>query len=129
MSDRDHRSRDAPGKAETGKHSNHKEDLMKKKETEVLIEGLRKLSKELEDIAGALEGKTEPEPATSKEEKPAKVWTLEEVRGLMADKARSGFRAEVKAVLTAHGAEKLSDVTDPAVLSAIAAEAEVIGNG
>ena len=100
---------------------------MNKKEAEVLIEGLRKLSKELEYIAAALEAK-EDAAMPPVQEAPAKAWTLEEVRGLMADKARSGYRAEVKAILAAHGADKLSDVTDPAELAAIAADAEVIGN-
>ena len=42
---------------------------------------------------------------------------------------RTGFRAEVKAILTAHGVKQLSDVKDPQEFAAIVAEAEVIGNG
>ena len=109
---------------------------MTKKEMKVLAEGLRRLSADIAEIADALEGKTavpakeEPVPAPAPiPEAPAKTWTFEEVRGLLADKARSGFRAEVKALLTAHGADRLSDIKDPAELSAIAKEAEVIGNG
>ena len=59
---------------------------------------------------------------------PARTFTFEEVRGILADKSRSGYRAEVKAILTAHGVGKLSEITDPAELAAVAAEAEVIGN-
>ena len=109
---------------------------MTKKDKTVLINGLRKLSQDIADIADALEGreavlaKEEPIPAPVPiPEVPAKTWTFEEVRGILADKARSGFRAEVKALLTAHGADRLSDIKDPAELSAIAKEAEVIGNG
>lgn len=39
------------------------------------------------------------------------------------------FRAEVKAILTAHGVKQLSDVKDPDEFAAIVAEAEGIGNG
>ena len=53
--------------------------------------------------------------------------TLEEVRGLLAEKSRSGFRAEVKTLLTAHGAEKLSEITDPAELGKLLEEARMIG--
>ena len=60
----------------------------------------------------------EPEPTTA---------TLEEVRGVLANKARNGFRAEVKALLTAHGAKQLSDITDPAELGALKKEAEALG--
>ena len=107
---------------------------MKKKEMTVLIEGLRKLSTDLMEIADQLSGTPatkaeEPEPQPpAKEEIPAKVYTKEEVRAILADKSRSGYRAEVKALLTAHGAKQLSDITDPEELAALVAEAEVIGS-
>lgn len=63
----------------------------------------------------------EPKP---EEEKPL---TLEDVRAVCADKSRKGFTAEVKAVLTKHGADKLSEV-DPAEYKALLAEVEVLGN-
>lgn len=53
--------------------------------------------------------------------------TMEEVRGLLAEKSRSGFRAEVKALLTSHGVEKLSEITDPTELGQLLSEAERIG--
>lgn len=123
---------------------------MKKKDMNVLIEGLRRLGRDMAELADALEGTAaaprkqeaaappaEEGPAAVKEEEappweeaaPEKVWTMEEVRTILADKARTGFRAEVKALLTAHGADRLSEITDPAVLADIAAQAEVIGNG
>ena len=70
-----------------------------------------------------------PEPAKQadvKAEAP-RTATLEEVRGLLAEKSRSGFRVEVKALLTAHGVEKLSEITDPAELGRLLREAEKIG--
>ena len=63
------------------------------------------------------------------EEAPAKVYTYEEVRAILAEKSRTGFRAEVKAILTSHGVKQLSDVKDPQEFAAIVAEAEVVGNG
>ena len=66
----------------------------------------------------------QPEPVNTEEPKTA---TMEEVRGLLAEKSRNGFRAEVKALLTAHGVEKLSEITDPAELGKLKAEAGTNG--
>lgn len=94
----------------------------------VLVDGLKRLSKDIADIASALES---PEAGKTEQDAPAseKAYTYEEVRMVLAEKSRSGFRAEVKALLTAHGVKQLSDVSDPAVFAAIMAEAEGIGNG
>lgn len=113
---------------------------MKKKDLSILIDGFRRLSADAAEIAELLSGtettskKTEVEPETeptppAAEETPVKVYTFEEVRGILSDKARSGFRAEVKALLTSHGVKQLSDITDPAVFAELVAEAEVLGNG
>lgn len=56
-----------------------------------------------------------------------KQLSLEEIRAVLADKSRKGFTAEVKAILTKHGADKLSEV-DPAEYKALLAEVEVLGN-
>ena len=83
-----------------------------------------------------VETETQPEtPAetvsdvSTEEVPPAKVYYFEEVRGILADKARAGFREEIKALLNAHGAKLLSEITDPAVLATLVAEAETFGNG
>jgi len=120
---------------------------MTKKDKAVLIAGLQKLSQDIADIAAVLEGadaapaKKQDVPAQDtalgpeqavepeKAEEPAKVYTYEEVRAILAEKSRTGFRAEVKALLTAHGVKQLSEVSDPEVYAAIVAEAEGIGNG
>ena len=111
---------------------------MTKKDKAVLIDGLKKLSQDIADIAAVLEGadatpakKQEapaPEPEQVQTAEPAKAVTKEDVRAILAEKSRSGFRAEVKALLTAHGADKLSDITDPEKLAALAKDAEVIGS-
>ncbi len=113
---------------------------MTNRDKTVLIEGLRKLSQDAAEIAMALEGgkaqadtrdapaeNAAPEPEQAVE--PTKAYTYEEVRAILAEKSRTGFRAEVKALLTAHGLKQLSDVTDPKEYAAIVAEAEGIGNG
>jgi len=104
---------------------------MKKTDKAVLSEGLRKLSALAAEIADQLDGVTEKrdEPASAPAvEETKKAVTLEDVRTILADKSRTGYRAEVKALLTAHGANKLSDITSPEELAKLAKEAEVIGS-
>ena len=91
----------------------------------VLIDGLKKLSADMADLAAQLEG------ADAQQDVPAQkpTYTYEDVRAILAEKSRTGFRAEVKAILTAHGVKQLSDVKDPSEFAAIVADAEGIGNG
>ena len=77
---------------------------MTKQDKKVLIDGLKKLSADMADLAAQLEGAE-------------------------AQQQDVGFRAEVKAILTAHGVKQLSDVKDPSEFAAIVADAEGIGNG
>lgn len=70
--------------------------------------------------AGKAAGKKKA--AAEPEEKPL---TLEAVRAVLAEKSRAGHTAEVKALLTKHGVEKLSEV-DPAEYPALLADAEVL---
>lgn len=67
----------------------------------------------------------EPKPEPQPEEE--KRLTLEDVRAVCADKSHKGYTAEVKAILTKHGAEKLSGI-NPAEYKALLAEVEVLGN-
>ena len=108
------------------------------KKDKVLIDGLKRLSQDIADIAAALEGTEvkakkqeepvpEPEPAPAAE--PAKAVTLEELRAFLADKVKAGYRAEIKAMLAAYGVEKLSEVDDPATLAVMMQEAREIGHG
>ena len=71
---------------------------------------------------------TDPVPEPEKEA-PEKLPTFEEARAVLAEKSRTGFRAEVKAILTKHGVKQLSEVKDPKVLAEMVSEAEAIGNG
>jgi predicted nucleic acid-binding Zn-ribbon protein len=52
-----------------------------------------------------------------------KSYTKEEVRAILADKASSGHRQEVKALLIKHGAEQLK-LIDPSEYEALVKEAE-----
>lgn len=56
-----------------------------------------------------------------------KQLTLEEVRAVCAEKSRAGFTAEVKSIITKHGADKLSAIK-PEEYAAVLAEVEVLGN-
>lgn len=51
--------------------------------------------------------------------------TLENVRGVLADKSRSGHTAEVRAIIQKYGADRLSDI-DPKDYPAVLKEAEVL---
>ena len=66
-----------------------------------------------------LEIKDDPAPEKTKV-------TLEEVRGILADKSRNGFTADVRSLITSFGAEKLSEV-DPAKFEDLLKAAEGIG--
>ena len=92
----------------------------------VLIDGLKKLSADIADLAAQLEGLEAKQQDSPAVETP---YTYEQVRAILAEKSRTGFRAEVKAILTAHGVKQLSDVKEPSEFAAIVADAEGIGNG
>ena len=114
-------------------------------ELSMLVEELRKcgetlvgLSESLADLfSGTVEEEKQPakksaaKKKATEEPKPEvpeeKALTLEDVRAVCADKSRSGFTAEVKALLGKHGAEKLSEI-NPAEYKALLAEVEVLGN-
>ncbi len=94
---------------------------------EVLI-GISETLTEMFSSADSEPGKAEKKPAGKAAARPKpeeKPLTLEEVRAVLAEKSRAGHTAEVKALLTKHGADKLSDI-DPAEYPALLAEAGVL---
>ncbi len=106
--------------------------MSKTSEMSQAVAELRNAAQSLISVADSLNnlftgGGTEvaAQPGNAPAEKPI---TLEAVRAVLADKSRSGFTAEVKALIEKHGAARLSEV-DPANYSALLAEAEVLGNG
>lgn len=103
-----------------------------------VIEDVRSLGNSLQALADVMAGsepkeepkkkirtKAEPKPKAQPEKKPL---TLEEIRMVLAEKSCAGYTAEVRSLITQHGADKLSDV-DPAEYEALLSEAEVLGNG
>jgi len=105
---------------------------MKKNETTALVEGLKKLVEGAVTILAVLEQQTAA-PENGKPDvpagAPAKEYTYEETRAILAEKSRTGFRAEVKAILTKFGVAQLSDVRDPKIFGKIVEEAEAIPIG
>lgn len=95
---------------------------------------LVKASEALLEIArGEKETTQQSEPEVEKDETKTaepneKPVSLAEVRALLAEKSRDGFTAEVRAIIVAHGANKLSEI-DPSECAAVMKEAEGIGNG
>jgi len=61
------------------------------------------------------------------EEEEMPVITLEQVRGVLAGKSRDGFTAEVRAIITRHGANRLSEI-EPEDYEAVLKEAEELGH-
>ena len=60
----------------------------------------------------------------------AEGYSYEEVRAILAAKARDGYREDVKALIRKYGGEQLSDFKDePDILTALGMEGGVIGNG
>ena len=66
------------------------------------------------------------EPPKETTDKPKEL-TLSDVRTVLAEKSRAGFKAEVKELLNKHGAEKLSDI-DPGEYETLMKEAEALGS-
>ena len=53
---------------------------------------------------------------------------LEKIRGILAEKSRDGYTAEVRAIVQSFGADRLSEF-DPSQYEAVLKKAEVLGNG
>jgi hypothetical protein len=96
----------------------------------LIVEGLHRICADVAAIAAVLEDEAPPDaPAEEPAPAPEKIYTYEEARAILAEKSRTGFRAEVKAILTKHGVTQLSDVKDPQKLAAIVADVEEIQVG
>ena len=96
-----------------------------------IIEDIRSLGDSLQVLADAMasgdaaeQPKTKAKPVFKAEQRSI---TLEDERKALAEKSRAGFTNEVKAIITAHGSDKLSDIK-PAEYESVLKEAEVIGN-
>lgn len=96
--------------------------MSKSSELAVQVKQLKQCGEMLIGIADSLS-----QLFSSDEEKqtPKKVFTFEEVRGVLATKSREGHTAEIKAILTEFGVEKLSDV-DPSKYEELLQKVEVM---
>ena len=110
--------------------------MAKMSELGLLLETLAKTLEDIAELCRGVQSEADPEQKENEtdanqismfEPEPVNTATLEQVRGVLAEKARIGYRAEVKALLSAHGAKQLSDITDPAELGALKKEAEELG--
>lgn len=75
-----------------------------------LVEDLKALADSVSAVAYVIEGSgpsedTKPEPV-----KVEKEISLEEVRGVLAEKSHAGFTAQVRDLLNKYGADKLSQI-------------------
>lgn len=106
-----------------------------------VITDIRSLADSLQALVDAMSENTPADKPTTKASKPKKIaaketpaepapkkekpLNLEDIRAVLADKSRKGHTAEVKALLTKHGADKLSEI-DPAEYASLLADAEVL---
>ena len=92
-----------------------------------ISEKVATVAKVIAEIVSEFQGEPDKPAVETKEEKPepVKEYTFTEVRTFLADKSRAGHTTEVKKILAAHGADKLSDL-DKAEYAAVMAEAEVL---
>ena len=106
-------------------------------ELDLCIGELRNVAQSLTAVADSLtalfsggplgtESKAPVSVTQSKSAPEQKPITLEQVRAVLAEKSRSGHTADVRALLEAHGAAKLSEI-DPKEYPALLAEGSRIG--
>jgi hypothetical protein len=109
--------------------------MSKISELDLTVKELRNAAQSLSAVADSLTalfsgGNTDkeskaPVPAAQPKPEPKPI-TLEQVRAVLAEKSRNGHTADVRALLEAHGAAKLSTI-DPKEYPALLAEGSRIG--
>ena len=102
--------------------------MAKRKELDALLTELSEhsagIAEAVRDIRVLLSFNEAEEAAGQAPEK--KPCTLEELRAVLLEKRKAGFKDEIKALLAAHGADRLTEI-DPGEYDAMMAEAEGIG--
>ncbi len=88
-----------------------------------MIEILRRIA---DDLQAVLTEEKEPQEDAPNHETASINITLEDVRAVLAEKARAGHTAEVKALLIKHGADRISRI-DEAKYPELLADAEALG--
>lgn len=102
--------------------------MSKMNELNLLVQELKKCGESLVNIADGLTGifSETGEKKTKAPAESAKEYTFTEVRAFLAEKSRAGHTVEIRKILEAHGADKLSAL-DKEEYAAVMAEAEVLG--
>lgn len=111
--------------------------MSKMNELDLCIGGMRNAAQSLAAVADSLTAlfsggeetsaeKVSPSETQSKATPKPKHITLEQVRAVLAEKSRSGHTEDVRVLLEAHGANKLSEI-DPKEYPTLLAEAAKIG--
>lgn len=96
-----------------------------------LADSLEALANAMCDLRTADEVSVSPKPDTEPprmETNSQPQLSLEEVRGVLAEKSANGHSAKIRALLKKYGHTKLSEI-DPKDYPALLADAEVLGNG
>ena len=84
-------------------------------------EGILESVKAIRELLGS-----QPDEAVAESKPEPRAYTIEEVRAVLLEKRKAGYKDEIKALLVRHGAERLTDI-DPSEYAAMMREAEDIG--
>lgn len=95
------------------------------KDLAMMIDELRECGQLILDISSSLERAFTSQDSQAKPE--PEQFTLEQVRSILADKARQGFTAQIRELLESHGASRLSEV-NPTEYAMLLKEVEVLEN-
>ena len=98
--------------------------------TELLLktaDDMTALADSVRALCASLADSPQEEPKPQRAKKKQSI-PLEKVRGVLAEKSRDGYTAEVRAIIQSFGAERLSEI-DPANYEAVLKKAEELGNG
>lgn len=90
-----------------------------------LVDDLKALADSVSAVADAMEGNGPSEDIKPEQVQEKKEITLEEVRGVLAEKSHAGFTAQIRDLLKKYGADKLSQI-EPSNYKALLLDAEVL---
>ena len=88
-----------------------------------LVEDLRALADSVGAVADAIEGNKASNDTKPEQAQEEKEISLEEVRGVLAEKSHAGFTVQIRELLNKYGADKLSQI-DPGNYKELLADAE-----
>ena len=98
-----------------------------------LADSLQAVADEMIENESSATAATHTQEVVKEEKQPRKKvttkkeYTLEDVRGVLAEKSQKGFTAEVKSLIEKYGGNKLSDINSENY-AAIIKDAKVIGS-